>query len=260
LGGVVIEHFLLNQPKLGDLGISGCFTFADSVFAALLEIITQRPITRLELRGSRTQVFGLKLLPVLQALLARCLVKKLDVSGQAIGDCGLKVVVKLAEQSLDELRFDGSQPSSHEVLIETTRRIAASKCSASEWPSDDARAVIAMIPLSNRQAVMKVVEAARKEFEQKMSSRQAEEAMPADSHAKRRGQSILHRGIRAQAFQVMAAVDKSIIGFREPPVRLALAEILGTTDIRDPMMAALEKLDAETSLDTFIEKYEALLE
>jgi hypothetical protein len=59
---------------------------------------------------------------------------------------------------------------------------------------------------------------------------------------------------------VIAAVDTSILGFREPPVKSALAEILGTTDVRDPMMAALEKLDAETSLDAFIEKYEALLE
>jgi hypothetical protein len=138
--------------------------------------------------------------------------------------------------------------------------MAASKCSANEWPVEDARAVIAMIPLSNRQTILKLVEAARKEFEERMSPRRAEEAMPSDYHAKRRGQSNLHRGIRAQAFQVMAAVDTSILGFREPPVRLALAEILGTTDVRDPMMAALERLDAETSLDAFIERHKELLE
>ena len=253
------KTFLLKQPTLTDLGLSNSISFADAdaCLGCLVEIVTHLNIERLELRATSGQTFGVKLVPFIQKLFERKTIKMLDITGQGIGDIGLDIITQLAETCLEELRFDGNSPSSYEVLLDRVKRITVSQLACAEWPSNDAKEVTAKISLSGRQQIMRQIEAARKEFEAKMArhTSPSQDDLTADDHATSRRPSILTRGSRKESMAagtLPVIIDETIIGCCEPWVTSSLNEIFNNKKIRDPLLVAVDELDAMTSLTHFL--------
>ena len=254
------KTFLLNQPTVTDLGLSNSIAFsdADTCLEYLVEIVSTLTIERLELRASGSQTFGVKLINFLRTLLDRKTIKMLDVTGHGIGDIGLDIVTQLAESCLQELRFDGNSPSSYEVLLDRVKRVTSSPIQHADWPAEDAKEVTAKIPLSGRQQIMRQIEAARQQFEAKMNKHTApkQEELVFDGRTVSRHPSILTRGSRKESMlagTLPMIIDENIIGCCEPWVTSSLNEILNNKKLRDPLLVAVDELDATTSLTHYLD-------
>jgi hypothetical protein len=94
-------------------------------------------------------------------------VASLDISGHGIGDEGLGLLAQLAESSLSELRFDRNCPSYYEVLCGMAQRMAASPVTSIEWPEDDGRRVLQLVPPDMRPWLSRRLNTAKKHFEAK---------------------------------------------------------------------------------------------
>jgi hypothetical protein len=240
------SRFLSNQPALIHLNLSNCLPVSENVVAFLTDLTLQKPLRHLELRGRKPYVFGSGLLPVLESLHARATIRSLDITGQAIGDGGLDLVAQLAERCLDDLRFDGSKPSSHEAFLATTARIASSRLPTREWPQEDANMVIALIPLSNRLKVVTRIDAMRQQFEARM--RVGSSKMPADLVA------LLREGGVVEEVQ---RVDPRLFTFQDPAMARILANALAGGEKTDPLVVAAEQLEQEAEIDALLAKLES---
>ena len=254
---VSFKQFLLNQPSLTDLGLSNSIMFidADACLGYLVDIAKSINLEKLEIRAAGAQTFGRKLHPLLQVLLERKTIKMLDVTGQGVSDEGLNLLVQLASTCLDELRFDGSGPSTYDVFLDIVSKLKGSRLLHSEWPVEDAKEVTAKIPLSSRQQIMRQIEKARKEFLDKLALHSRSEEVIQDVHATERRTSILNRGSTAEsavAGTLPVVIDEEIIACCEPFVASALAEIFGPKKTPDPLVVTIEELEKATSLSTYI--------
>jgi hypothetical protein len=247
------KQFILNQPNLVELGFSNCLLFNEPVFAALAEFASVKPLRSLEIRGMKLHVFGRHLIPMLEVLLSRATIKMLDITGQAVGDRGLELIARLSELCLDDLRFDGSNPSSHEVLIEVTARIAASRIGMSAWPTDDAKAVTSIVPFANRRQVAILIENARKEFNTRFGKRgESVEISEELTGGVQTNSGILHERRR---LSLGHPIDKKILEFTEPAVKEVLVEIFDENELQDPFIRLSEQLEQESDLDTLMARY-----
>jgi hypothetical protein len=259
---VQLKAFLVGQPRLVDVGLGGTVE-SDGQIAELIDMIRVAPFRSLDLHcESGRQPLGARLLPVLEALQSQTRIRRLDVTGQAVGNTGLTLLTALAESHLEDLRCDGCAPTSHEFFIATISRLAISCLVACEWPQQDMMRVQATIPAKGQKPIMNQLEVLRQTFEQKLDPKgegKSDRGIFPDilgrSHditlavSSREGLQRRRSGI----FSVtQPTVDERVLSYRDGFVNGALTEIFGSGHVDEPLITALTKLEHRTSLDAFM--------
>jgi hypothetical protein len=259
---VQLRAFLVAQPRLIDVGLGGTVE-SDGQIAELIDMIRAKPFRSLDLHcESGRQPLGPRLLPVLEALQKQTRIRRLDVTGQAVGNPGLALLTALAESHLEDLRCDRCEPASHEFFIATISRLAISCLVACEWPQQDMMKVQATIPAKGQKPIMNQLEVLRQTFEQKLDPKgegKAERGIFPDilgrSHdftlaAEPKG-GLQRR--RSGIFSVtQPTVDEKVLSYRDGFINGALTEIFGSGHVDEPLLVALYKIEQKTSLDAFM--------
>jgi hypothetical protein len=198
---------------------------------------------------------------VLQVLQNQTRIRRLDITGQAVGNAGLTLLTALAESHLEDLRCDGCAPVGHEFFIATISRLAISCLVACEWLEQDMVKVQATTSAKEQKPIMNQLEVLRHTFEQKLDPNgegKAERGIFPDilgrSHditlavAPREGVQRRRSGI----FTITQPIIERVLSYRDGFVNGALTEIFGSGHVEEPLFMALNKLEQKTSLDAFM--------
>lgn len=163
------SQFLLRQPNLTDLGLSSSLTIdeIDSTLPELITLLKTKPIRKLELRGIGNTVLGKKLLPLLKELPNT--LEMLDITGQQIGDECLDVIAHIISErkNIEEIHFDGNEPSSLETLFDFLNKLMESKIYNAEWPEIDTYFCLNKIKNNFRPMFVHQIEEVKKLFVQR---------------------------------------------------------------------------------------------
>jgi hypothetical protein len=248
---VCIMTFLKNQPNVVDLGLAGTLE-TDANLSLLLELVQLKPIRRLDFKASNGRVFGAKLIPLFEVMLLKKEIRRLDVTGQAVGNRGLKMLTTLAETCLEDLRCDRCQPSNYEFFIETISRLSSSSLIACEWPHQDLKAVEGTMPATCLRAILTQLEVLRATFEQKLDPR---------GEAKAEGgifPDVLGRSMdfscagRRSSPSNQPVVDQKVLSYRDGFVNGGLLEVFGAGQVQEPLLQAVERIEARLSFDALL--------
>jgi hypothetical protein len=93
----------------------------------------------------------------------------LDVTQQAVGDAGLEVLVKLAKTCLEDLRCDGSAPSTAALLLDILSRFSTSHLFTCDWPKMDIGKLREKENPQNWKQVMQQFETLQPKFPKKLN-------------------------------------------------------------------------------------------
>ncbi|OHT09426.1 hypothetical protein TRFO_21658 [Tritrichomonas foetus] len=267
------KKFILKQPVLTDIGLSHSLPQedADDSIRILIEILHDKPIKKLEIRGSPNNNLSQKLLPLLNELLRKGSIKMLDITGQEIGDAGLELLMQLVKHGLEELRFDGSTPTDADFLLEVVTFISQSSLITSDWPESDCKQIISKVGVPSRQQFIRQLETIKKQFVQKFTQNEIvnydKDAYSlhceiSDAPIRPRMNSILAKRRKDESQMSMPPqLDLNILSFREEYIDSALLECFGidtNNTNTDPLICALEKMNDETSIPTFLQKHQQL--
>ena len=275
-------EFLKQQPQLTDLGVSGSILYenAENQIPYLIDLLQNKPIKCLDIRavymnnqtesGTKTQytpgehtnptVLGEKMLPLLKFLVEMPSIKMLDVSGQEIGDEGLNIIQMFSTKEMDDIRFDGSFPSSPEIFSDTITKIIQSSTLSSEWPENDLKFVIGKVSPPNRPQYIRQLTKLREKFfnrfiqDECLSQNNSNQPLNRTRH-----NGILSRRIShaepSNDLQIPLTVV-NLLTYREEFIQNAFLECFGEDiDISktDPVLQAFEQMNEESSITLFIQ-------
>jgi hypothetical protein len=250
---VRIMTFLKNQPNVVDLGLAGTLE-TDADLLLLLELVQMKPIRRLDFKASNGRIFGAKLIPLFEAMLLRKEIRRLDVTGQAVGNNGLKILTMLAETCLEDLRCDRCQPSNYEFFIETISRLSISCLIACEWPHQDLKAVEGTMPATCLRAILRQLEVLRATFEQKLDPRgeaKAEKGVFPDVLGRSMDFTCTRRRSAGSVCN-QPVVDQKMLSYRDGFVNGGLLEIFGAGQVQEPLLLAVGRIEARISFDVLL--------
>jgi hypothetical protein len=132
-------EFIDNHPKLSALSLDRSIDVTDSAagLISFVSVMSKRQFLGLSLAGDGSLKFayGQLLLPLLRSdFLAS--IQYLDISYQAIGEKGLRLISRVLNQFI-ELYFDGSLVASFNFLCRFCERILASNLKFASFPTTD---------------------------------------------------------------------------------------------------------------------------
>jgi hypothetical protein len=253
----VFRDFVLAQPNLSFLGLSGSFAAADaeSALAEIGNLAKAKPLTGLELQAVGAPLAD-KLIPLLKSLLETGHITVLDITGQAVGDAGLELVALLAEKCLRDLRCDGSKPSRYEKMINVVSRLAVSPLNACEWPAKDIALVTEALPPNVARPILAQLQVLKEQFNQKLNPEHGVKQAPvsADAEQQAPGRRI-HRWSRLSSVVsrgTVAQLDRQLLTLRDENTKAALDALFGEGQLKEAVVDLMTALEKKISLDTFV--------
>jgi hypothetical protein len=245
--------FIQSQEHLFKFGLGGTVSDQNKV-RQFIELIRDKEIHGLSLCCSNGRPLGELLIPLFDLLLAQGVIRKLDVTRQAVGDAGLEVLVKLAKTCLEDLRWDGSLPSSSDVLLDIISRLHVSHLFASEWPKMDIEKMGEKENPEKWKQVRQQLEVLKGKFEKKLNPN-SEVNAGRGIYRDVLGRSGNPGGMVARGRRQTGSIQidrlgmqKKMLGYRSPFLRTELSEIFENKEVHDPMLIAMEQAETETSL------------
>jgi hypothetical protein len=134
-----LVHFIDNHPKLSALSLDRSIDVTDSAAGLIgfVSVMSKRQFLGLSLAGDGSLKFayGQLLLPLLRSDFLSS-IQYLDISYQAIGEKGLRLISGVLDQFI-ELYFDGSLVASCNFLCRFCERILASNLKFASFPASD---------------------------------------------------------------------------------------------------------------------------
>jgi hypothetical protein len=240
------------------LGLSGSFALSDaeSCLAIIADLARAKPLTGLELRAVGAPLEA-RLIPLLNALQERGVITLLDVTGQAVGDSGLNIILLLAESCLRDLRCDGSKPKTYESLINVISRLAVSRLVSCEWPAGDVSEAEAKVPEKMRGPILGQLAALRETFNQRLNPEHgAKNTAPTEIEAAPTVRRSFSRGSRIGSHPSIASldgIDVPMLTFRDEVVQTALSGLLGKEPLKEAVVDLWNVLEKKTSLEAYVE-------
>jgi hypothetical protein len=242
---VTLVAFIRKQPHLFALGLSGTVCTADAV-AELIALFLARGLRALELRNG-DEPLGPLLIPLLDALLTRPTITQLDITGQAVGDAGIERLAALAGASLEDLRCDGSAPSSHDVLLRAISQFAISRLVSCSWPHTDLSALTETILPRQRKPVMEQFEVLRETFEKRMSP-----GTRADILARFAKVTDVRLKTRSHVGVNQLAAERKMLSYRDSFVQNGLLQVFDVGQWSEPLLMAVDEREATDSLEALL--------
>jgi hypothetical protein len=246
--------FLRWQPHLSSLALGGTAR-SEIAVAQLCSLIQDTNLHALDLECTSGKPLGQLLIPLLDAILERGTIQKLNITGQAVSDAGLERLATMSETCLIDLRCDGSVPGSYEVFLATTSRMAVSRLLACSWPYKDVALISAKLPAERKGPLINKFEVLRATFENRLDptlESKARQGIYPDMLGRSSSTVELEPGkarrISAwgEAFRPLA--ENKMLSYRDTFVRDGLATIFGATPITEPLLVAIEGIEGRTSL------------
>lgn len=231
-----------NNPSIKEIDLSNSYLVQESEIslADLASIFKADQIEKFVLMGNGATVYGSRLIPVLECLTQSKTLKILDITGQAIGDFGLNLFSKLLSTGLKDFYFDGSNPTKFLFFKNACEAILGSQLTQTCWPENDFQLLVSKSSPNEKSEVNSAGAAFKKKFHEKFVIFEARHQTRANSVYKS---------------EVKVRSQSDILSFREIGVDTCVKECLNLPPndfLSEPLVALLDKMNQETSIETFL--------
>ena len=162
-----LMDFLVIQPALEDLSISGCFTKADFGECAsdMFPLFAGKPLDRFSIAAISGEELGSSLMNVLNPVTSSSSLRYLNIHGQNIGGKNLKNILTSC-QVLEAIDFEGFSPSDGKEIIEIIQNIIRKNSIQScVWPALDIKNILSRETSSQKVEFQKLLSPVRAQFE-----------------------------------------------------------------------------------------------
>lgn len=135
-------EFIHSLPILSNLSISNCVkkTNVQSVFPKLIELIQNKPFESITISSTPENALGVSMSDFLLNLVRKGCLKKLDISGQMVGENLLNQICQEMSSSLCDINFDGFNPTDAEAFLGTCENfLSRSFIKNAVWPASDVK-------------------------------------------------------------------------------------------------------------------------
>ena len=159
--------FLKKQTNLSVLSISRCIAKQDQQKALpfLIDLVRNKSFEQFCITATKENAFGSPLVGVIESLIHKSQLRILDITGQCIGDIGLFLILREMGPSLEELWFDGFNPTSPDVFLSVCNKvIARQQLKRASWPSSDITPVLSKVHIENRPETLRKIKAVKSTF------------------------------------------------------------------------------------------------
>jgi len=265
-------QFLANQVELIDIRLSHSISSIDSDQSVqyLTSALEKLPIERLVLCGSNVGSTVINIIPILGVLSKTRTIKSLDISGQTLRSEGFSILTDMITSgSIEELRFEGSNPTSLDELMDFLERISNSNLKASSWPEQDIRALMLKVTLVARADYARRVDVLKKQFFSKLGEAVPDYDYDIQQRIRRESVRVAHprasssfsTPVPKESLSALSKkMDTDILSEREDELSVLLRECLGINQeepIREPLVLILQSIEDEISIESFLSKNNA---
>lgn len=153
--------FLLRQKKLKHLSLNRTVEHDETVEKTvniLHSLLTRVMLESFAMGANERSDIGSKITPLLQALLENKSCKYLNLEGQSLDTAGIRCVVVLAEQTLEELNMKGRSFASLEQALEVANELCQTKLVRCPWPISNVGVLLGQVPSEKRHQVSRKYE------------------------------------------------------------------------------------------------------
>jgi hypothetical protein len=239
--------FIHRQPCLASLGLGGTIASPAGV-AELIALVKNADLVALDLACTK-QPLGNHLVPLFGALIERKTVRALDVTGQAVADAGMRDLATLAELCLEDLRCDGSEPASHDSLLGVLSRLVVSGLQRCEWPRRDVIAVMEKVPIWQRKGLKDLLCVLERTFDLRFGTAgEAPRALHRTGNLGGKPQPREKNALQPGRPGTPGA-ERRLLSFREGIVRSGLGAIFDESQITEPLLESLDRIESNLAVD-----------
>ena len=136
----------------------------------MIDLVKCHPFEQFCIAANNKKSFGSSLVSLIENLIQTSHLRLLDITHQNIGDIGMFSILK-GSYSLEELWFDGFQPSSLETFLDICQKVLDHpNLKFSSFPITDAKMILSNTPNEQKANINKKINTLKTAFEKKFGS------------------------------------------------------------------------------------------